>query len=50
MKRPLAILLLVIMVLPPTARAGQLAARASNAVGETATASSSISSSAGRRS
>ena len=36
MKRPLAILLLVIMVLPPTARAGQVAARASNAVGETA--------------
>ena len=33
MKRPLAILLLVIMVLPPTARAGQLAARAANAVG-----------------
>ena len=28
MKRPLAILLLVIMVLPPTARAGQVAARA----------------------
>ena len=36
MKRPLAILLLVIMVLPPTARAGQLAARAANAVGDTA--------------
>jgi pilus assembly protein CpaC len=36
MKRPLAIFLLVIMVLPPTARAGQVAARASNAVGETA--------------
>jgi pilus assembly protein CpaC len=36
MKRLIAILLLVIMVLPPTARAGQVAARASNAVGETA--------------
>ena len=34
MKRPLAILLLVIMVLPPTARAGQVAARAANAVGD----------------
>jgi pilus assembly protein CpaC len=32
MKRPLAILLLVIMVLPPTARAGQLAARTADAV------------------
>jgi pilus assembly protein CpaC len=36
MKRLIAILLLVIMVLPPTARAGQVAARAANAVGETA--------------
>ena len=33
MKRPLAILLLVVMVLPPTARAGQLAARPADAVG-----------------
>jgi pilus assembly protein CpaC len=35
MKRSLAILLLVIMVLPPTARAGQVAARAADAVGTT---------------
>jgi len=33
MKRAVAILLLVIMVLPPTARAGQVAARAADAVG-----------------
>jgi pilus assembly protein CpaC len=33
MRRPLAILLFVIMVLPPTARAGQVAARAADAVG-----------------
>ncbi len=33
MKRAFAILLLVIMVLPPTARAGQVAARAADAVG-----------------
>ena len=33
MKRPLAILLLVVMVLPQTARAGQLAARPADAVG-----------------
>jgi pilus assembly protein CpaC len=37
MKRALAILLLVIMVLPPTARAGQVAARAADAVGTTPT-------------
>ena len=37
MKRPVAILLLVIMVLPPTARAGQVAARAADAVGANAT-------------
>ena len=35
MKRPLAIFLLVIMTLPPTARAGQVAARPANAVGGT---------------
>ena len=37
MRRPLAILLLVIMVLPPTARAGQVAARGADAVGAFAT-------------
>ena len=33
MRRPLAIFLFVLMVLPPTARAGQVAARAADAVG-----------------